>query len=177
MTELTLSSEASVLVAQYKGVIRGLDTEINTLKDTVRHLEARNEQLEKSLSQVQATNTQLSDQNLLLRAQLAAAAGPSAPSEEMEVATQSVHSENIRLNKELESLREKLAEETRRSSAYADDLTKFHKDQEDLLELLTDQENKITKYAGQLKSAGIEVEEETDIEVSEEKQNDRSQII
>lgn len=171
LTELTLSSEASALVAQYKGVIRGLDTEIGNLKDTVRHLEARNDELEKSLSQVQATNTQLSDQNVLLRAQLAAVAGPNTLSSSLasettqSVATESsdsVQLENLRLTKEVETLREKLTEEMRRSSSISDELSRLHKDQEDLLELLTDQENKITKYAVQLRSVGIEVDEDVD---------------
>lgn len=178
LTELTLSSEATVLVAQYKGIIRGLDTEICSLKDTVRHLEARNEDLEKSLLQVQATNTQLSDQNVLLRAQLAAGAGPNASSSFEAVPasnSDAIHLENQTLRKELESLKEKLTEEIQRSSKASEELTKLHKDQEDLLELLTDQENKITKYVGQLKAVGIEVDEDTD--GSDEKPDNQEEII
>ncbi|KAH8396429.1 hypothetical protein KR222_010073, partial [Zaprionus bogoriensis] len=168
LTELTLSSEASALVAQYKGIIRGMDAQIQTLQQSAKQLEQQNVELKQQLEQEQSLKSQLADQNTLLKAQLtagqlapavaqvqpaAAAAAPAAaaqaPDEELNAARYQANmyfAENIRLTKELETLRQQLAAEKQRADAANEALQTTQKDQEDLLELLADQEAKLARY-------------------------------
>ncbi|XP_004520199.1 general vesicular transport factor p115 [Ceratitis capitata] len=173
LTELTLSSEASALVAQYKGIIRDLDGQINTLQQSSKKLETKNVELEHKLSQIQNLNTQLSDQNTLLKAQIGAVqkgtttSGDEAAVNALNAAqfqTNLYYAENMRLTQELESLRKRLENEVQLSKTANDELQKLQKDQEDLLELLTDQETKIARYEEQLRTAGCLIENDDDSE-------------
>lgn len=174
LTELTLSSEASALVSQYKGIIRGMDAQIQSLQQSSKELEQQNAELKQQLEQEQSLKSQLADQNTLLKAQLAAtpAAGQGAEqpqastpapapaaqehpvvqannNEELNAARYQANmyfAENIRITKELETLRQQLAAEKQRADAANQALLTTQKDQEDLLELLADQEAKIASY-------------------------------
>ncbi|XP_067635577.1 general vesicular transport factor p115 [Eurosta solidaginis] len=155
LTELTLSSEASALVAQYKGIIRGLDGQINILQQNSKQIEAKNADLEQKLSKLECLNTQLSDQNTLLKAQLGAVqnglstSGEASDTNELSSTQFQANlycAENTQLKQELETLRLQLDNEKQHAATANNDLQKLQKDQEDLLELLTDQENKITRY-------------------------------
>ncbi|EDW05594.1 general vesicular transport factor p115 [Drosophila mojavensis] len=173
LTELTLSSEASALVAQYKGIIRGMDAQIQTLEQSTKQLEQENVELKDQLSHEQSLRAQLADQNTLLKAQLAAqptaaAATASTPTttpiatataeqqttetvndEQLNAARYQANmyfAENIRLTKELETLRQQLTAEKQRADAAQESLLATQKDQEDLLELLADQEAKLARY-------------------------------
>lgn len=165
LTELTLSSEAAALVAQYKGIIRGMDVQIQTLQQSSKDLEQQNSNLKEQLSQEQSLKSQLADQNTLLKAQLAAqspaseqpgqtavpaVAQPAQPDkDELHAARYLANmyfEENIRLTKELETLRQQLAAEKQRADAANETLLATQKDQEDLLELLADQEAKLARY-------------------------------
>lgn len=169
LTELTLSSEASALVAQYKGIIRGMDAQIQTLEQSSKQLEQQNVELKEQLSQEQSLKAQLADQNTLLKAQLAAqptaataattttATATAAPEHPAEVVNEEqlnaaryqanmYFAENIRMTKELETLRQQLAAEKQRADAANESLLATQKDQEDLLELLADQEAKLARY-------------------------------
>lgn len=174
LTELTLSSEASALVSQYKGIIRGMDAQIQSLQQSSKELEQQNAELKQQLEQEQSLKSQLADQNTLLKAQLAAApavgqgaeqpqASTPAPApaaqehpvvqannnEELNAARYQANmyfAENIRITKELETLRQQLAAEKQRADAANQALLTTQKDQEDLLELLADQEAKIASY-------------------------------
>lgn len=172
LTELTLSSEASALVSQYKGIIRGMDAQIQSLQQSSKELEQQNAELKQQLEQEQSLKSQLADQNTLLKAQLAAApaagqaaeqASSPAPApaaqehpvvqannnEELNAARYQANmyfAENIRITKELETLRQQLAAEKQRADAANQALLTTQKDQEDLLELLADQEAKIASY-------------------------------
>lgn len=167
LTELTLSSEASALVAQYKGIIRDLDGQINLLQQNSKRLELKNEELEQKLSKVLSLNTQLSDQNTLLKAQLGAVQNSISPPGDAtagtalnaaQFQTNLYCAENIRITREFETLRKQLVNEVQRANTANYELQKLQKDQEDLLELLTDQENKIIRYEQQLRSAGLPIE-------------------
>ncbi|TMW46982.1 hypothetical protein DOY81_007946 [Sarcophaga bullata] len=187
LTELTLSSEASALVAQYKGIIRGLDAQINSLQDTVKQLEAKTIKQEQNLTELQTQNHQLTDQNTLLKAQLTAlksndsSTNSSTPNNEnnlqntsnanqvtlealnaAQFQTNLYYTENLRLNQELETLRKRLQEAVESANTANENYHKLQKDQEDLLELLTDQENKIQRYADQMRAAGLPVEDDND---------------
>ncbi|ALC48620.1 p115 [Drosophila busckii] len=161
LTELTLSSEASALVAQYKGIIRGLDTQIQTLQQHSQELEQKSTSLQQQLEQEQLLKSQLADQHTLLKAQLgatqsngvdattaAAAASSSANDEQLNAARFQANmyfAENIRLTKELDTMRQQLQLEKQRADDAQASLTTLQKDQEDLLELLADQEAKLAK--------------------------------
>ncbi|XP_054728710.1 general vesicular transport factor p115 [Anastrepha obliqua] len=173
LTELTLSSEASALVAKYKSIIRDLDGQINLLQQNSKKIEAKNIELEHNLAQVESLNTQLSDQNTLLKAQLGAV--QNGTSSACDVATanalNAAHfqtnlycAENLRLTREIEDIRKQVDNEKQRANTANEDLQKLQKDQEDLLELLMDQENKIIKYEQQLRLAGVPVENDDETE-------------
>ncbi|KAH8342838.1 hypothetical protein KR059_000842 [Drosophila kikkawai] len=160
LTELTLSSEASALVSQYKGIIRGMDAQIQTLQQSSKELEQENAKLKEKLNEEENLKAQLSDQNTLLKAQLGATGQvnvvqgqvtetPAASEEELNAARYQANmyfAENIRLTKELETLRQQLAAERQRADAAQESLAATQKDQEDLLELLADQEAKLTRF-------------------------------
>lgn len=191
LTELTLSSEASALVAQYKGIIRGLDTQITSLQDNVKKLELKNTEQKQKLSEIQLQNHQLSDQNTLLKAQLSAlksndsSTNSSTPNNDnnpnssstnlatmealnaAQFQTNLYYTENLRLNQELDALRKSLQDAIESANIANENYHKLQKDQEDLLELLTDQENKIQRYAKQMRVAGLPVEDDNDGDESE----------
>lgn len=110
------------------------------------------ENLKKQFDDVQQTNAQLFDQNILLKAQLAATTsnhvksdtnsnsnGSNPVSTSTEISF--YQSENSRLVEEVKSLNIKLNEalEMTEQSLNLTEVGRMRKDQEDLLELLTDQ--------------------------------------
>ena len=114
------------------------------------------EKLKRQLAENQQTNAQLFDQNILLKAQLSAATNSTKPSatNNVENSTQSKNieinestkisfyqSENSRLLKEVDLLNDKLNEalEMTEQSLKLTELGQMRKDQENLMELLTDQ--------------------------------------
>ncbi|KAL5273138.1 USO1 family protein [Megaselia abdita] len=157
MTELTLSSEASDLVGQYKGIIRDLDKEIKSLKVQVNDANSSNSDLRQRIVELEGTNSQLADQNILLKAQLTASSISNGSPNDSSV----LNLEIGRLQQENHLLQSKLAEEKDKTSLEMD---KLRKDQEDLLELLSDQENKITKLKNQLKASGLTVEDDDELD-------------
>ncbi|XP_055389702.1 general vesicular transport factor p115 [Condylostylus longicornis] len=179
LTELTLSSEASDLVGQYKDVIRGLDTETKTLKEKLQILEKENDNLKIQIANLQLSNAQFSDQNILLKAQLTAA---SASNNHEAIETINVtqtrgelefyRSANVKMVEEIDSLQGKLIAETEKVRIKEEELEKLHKDQENLLELLTDQENKISRYCSLLREAGHPVESDEECDDEELDSND-----
>ncbi|KAG5674407.1 hypothetical protein PVAND_004381 [Polypedilum vanderplanki] len=75
VNELTLSQEASSLVSQYKNIIREQDHKIQALNEQVKQLTLQNESITMKLNETQASMSQISDQNILLKAQLTASSG------------------------------------------------------------------------------------------------------
>lgn len=73
LTELTLSSEASGLVGQYKDIIREQDYKLQTMRNSLKQTQDDVEAMKRQMAEAQQTNAQLFDQNILLKAQLAAA--------------------------------------------------------------------------------------------------------
>lgn len=153
LTELTLSQEASGLVGQYKDIIREQDYKLQTLQDSIKMSRDEVENLKLQLTEAQQTNTQLYDQNILLKAQLSATTG--GPQQNIvnntdkprkDIISQNTEitfyqSENSRLLKEVEILNKKLNEalEMTEQSLHLSEMGRLRKDQEDLMELLTDQ--------------------------------------
>lgn len=160
LTELTLSHEASGLVGQYKDIIREQDYKLQTLQDTMKQAHTDIENLKRQLAEAQQTNTQLFDQNILLKAQLSAATGSghqhsqtvqnylpnsiksdSCLSDEDRKQMTNLKEDNKRLMDEVMLLNSKLNEalEMTEQSLNLTEIGRMRKDQEDLLELLTDQ--------------------------------------
>lgn len=149
---------ASGVISQYKDIIRDQDYKLQNLQIAAKKSEEEIENLKKQIAEMQQTNSQLFDQNILLKAQLAAATnGHSTATTTTTQNGQSTNnnnnlvssateaefyrSENRRLNDEVVSLNAKLndALELTEKSLGLTEIGKMRKDQEDLLELLTDQ--------------------------------------
>lgn len=158
ITELTLSSEASGLVGQYKDIIREQDCKMQQLTERLREQQNEADGIRRQLDESLKTNGQLFDQNILLKAQLSAAASTAqqqqkSDNEVMAAAAASTNvvsqnaqisfyeSENVRLVKEVAELNSKLNEalEMTAQSLKLTEIGQLRKDQEDLLELLNDQ--------------------------------------
>lgn len=159
MTELTLSSEASGLVGQYKDIIREQDYKLQSLRDSLKQQHDEMKSIQGQLVEAQQSNSQLFDQNILLKAQLSAATNPqqqqepttregSALSDSHSISHSTqisfYESENARLVKEVSELNDKLSTteavpKSNTVSTKSDELAQLRRDQEDLLELLSDQ--------------------------------------
>uniref|UniRef100_A0AAG5CW97 General vesicular transport factor p115 n=1 Tax=Anopheles atroparvus TaxID=41427 RepID=A0AAG5CW97_ANOAO len=209
ITELTLSQEASGLVGQYKDIIREQDARLQGLQKQLAGAEERIGQLTQDLAQSQASNGQLQDQNILLKAQLQAASDlrQQNPTSMLSSASSPLHvltardeqqqqhqedlerrlalltveqqtdrsklsyyeTENSRLLGELEQLRTRVSAAEGRANETGGELEKVRKDQEDLLELLTDQENKLQRCRMELKRlTGQSFDEDDDDELEED---------
>lgn len=149
MTELTLSSEASGLVGQYKDVIREQDQRLKQLQETVNRIGREKVDFEQRLNDALAANSQLSDQNVLLKAQLTTATAHTTGGDSVVTgnhvnnATAEVSQAHLEKIEALESenaqLRRKVEELEKQTEDKTGELEKVRKDQEDLLELLADQ--------------------------------------
>ncbi|XP_037042026.1 general vesicular transport factor p115 [Bradysia coprophila] len=164
-----LSHEASGLVGQYKDIIREQDYKLQTLQDSIKISRDEVEALKIQLAEAQQTNSQLYDQNVLLKAQLSATTGGHHQNNNTEKLRKDsisqntqisfYESENSRLVKEVDLLNSKLNEalEMTEQSLHLSEMGRLRKDQEDLMELLTDQESKINKYRARLVELGHSV--------------------
>lgn len=157
ITELTLSQEASGIVSQYKDVIREQDVKLKRLEETLKKIDVEKSEIYKQLNVAINSNSQLSDQNILLKAQLTAASDLAQQNGmhsnhvnnvENQMASMNIdyqtqisfyQSENSRLVAENYELKNNFNEVRIRADQNNTELEKLRKDQEDLLELLTDQ--------------------------------------
>lgn len=154
MENLTNSPEhqnASGVISQYKDIIRDQDYKLQNLQIAAKKYDEEIENMKKEMNEMQQTNAQLFDQNILLKAQLAAATTSHTQSSQFAninnnlvssaTETEFYKSENRRLEQEVISLNTKLndALEMTEQSLGLTEIGKLRKDQEDLLELLTDQ--------------------------------------
>lgn len=137
ISELSLSEHENALLLQYKELIREQDKKINELQKLLETTKNENEQLRMQLDDLKQSNVHLQDQNMILRAQV-------APVGERHNQTDV----NERLRQLEEENREKQTE-----------LERLRKDQEDLLELLTDQDVKLMTFKGRLRELGETVED------------------
>lgn len=168
LTELTLSSEASGLVGQYKDIIREQDYKLQALRDELKQQYDEMKAIQAQLVEAQQSNSRFFDQNILLKAQLSAATNPQHPQDATTLRDGSAstdenshsishstqisfyESENARLVKEVSELNDKLNtadaptnnnknSNNNHATNKSDDLAQLRRDQEDLLELLSDQ--------------------------------------
>lgn len=166
----------SVLVAQYKDVIREQDTQIQKLNQLTESLLKEKHELEAQVNDLRLTVSHLKDQNLVLRA-----AQTNLQSEET---VTSNATSNDDCTKETEKYKAMITDLENRLSEYAsmmkdyesnsnrklkeksEELEKLKKDQEDLLELLTEQDSKIMLYREKLVALGEKVEtDESSVEL------------
>lgn len=165
LENLTNSPEhqnASGVISQYKDIIRDQDYKLQNLQLASKKYEGEIENLRKQLAEMQQTNAQLFDQNILLKAQLAAATnshqavnnhahnGSSSGANNHNnnnnlvssaTETEFYKSENRRLEQEVADLNTKLNEalEMTEQSLSLSEIGKIRKDQEDLFCLLSEQ--------------------------------------
>ncbi|XP_055590032.1 general vesicular transport factor p115-like [Uranotaenia lowii] len=168
--------------------------------------EAVSAQLKVNLEQAQTTNSQLSDQNILLKAQLQAASdlqkntqqspfhvlsaqgetphhqaameslqnqlsAVTFQQQEQQSKTIYLEAENRRLLDELDGFRSRVSEAEKSATESRSDLDKLRRDQEDLMELLTDQETKIGSYRQLLKQLGHKLDDDSDEDEEEKAEN------
>lgn len=157
MENVTNSPEhqnASGVINQYKDIIREQDYKLQNFQLAAKKSEDEIENLKKQLTEVQQTNAQLFDQNILLKAQLAAATNSHTTATQHNQSSNNNNNhvnssndvemyktQNRQLEEEVNSLNAKLNEalEMTEQSLGLTEIGKLRKDQEDLLELLTDQ--------------------------------------
>ncbi|XP_011702750.1 PREDICTED: general vesicular transport factor p115 isoform X2 [Wasmannia auropunctata] len=165
----------NTLVSQYKDLIREQDIQIQRLNQANDLLTKEKQELEAQVQELGSTVSHLRDQNLVLRA---AQANIGDGKETI------VSSNNLDLEKELQTYKTMVADLENRLTEYMhimqqhnekdkvnkqtelehqlklknDEFEKLKKDQEDLLELLTDQDSKITLYKERLIELGDKVE-------------------
>ncbi|KOC65899.1 General vesicular transport factor p115 [Habropoda laboriosa] len=145
----------SVLVSQYEEVIRKQDLQIQKLSQIMESLVKEKHELEAQMHDLRSTVSYLKDQNLVLRA-----------------AQTNLLSEDTVLNEKNETdLERKLKEKS-------GELEKLKKDQENLLELLTDQDSKIILYKEKLAALGEKVEtDESSVELDTDDQPESSNSV
>ncbi|KAL6264632.1 hypothetical protein P5V15_004733 [Pogonomyrmex californicus] len=184
----TINVSDNTLISQYKDLIREQDTQLQRHNHTIDILTKEKQEFEIQIQELQSTVNHLRDQNLVLRAaQINIGDGKETVTssnnldfdKELQrccdcktiIAELENHlAEYTEKNKELEyQLKsktdelEKLKKDQLNKLEYqlklkTDEYEKLKKDQEDLLELLTDQDNKITLYKERLIELGDKIE-------------------
>lgn len=109
---------------------------------------------EQTNHQIEVLETQLSALNL--------------QQQEAHSKTTYLEAENRRLLTEVEALRQRVNAAERGEAEAKADLEKLRRDQEDLLELLTDQESKMGSYRQLLKKLGHKLDDDSDDELEPE---------
>ncbi|XP_012235787.1 general vesicular transport factor p115 [Linepithema humile] len=169
-----MSLSDNTLVSQYKDLIREQDMQIQKLNQANDSLAKEKQELEVQVQELRSTVSHLRDQNLVLRAT------QTNIQDEKETIT---NSNNLDLEKELQTYKTMVADLENRLAEYSqiaqerkeknsekesdfeyqlklkiEEFEKLKKDQEDLLELLTDQDSKIMLYKERLIELGDKVE-------------------
>ncbi|XP_018361248.1 PREDICTED: general vesicular transport factor p115 isoform X1 [Trachymyrmex cornetzi] len=165
----------NTLISQYKDLIREQDIQIQRLNQANDFLTKEKQEFEAQVQELRSTVSHLRDQNLVLRA---------AQANIGDGKETSASSNNLDLEKELQTYKTMVADLENRLAEYThimqqhnekdkenkesylksqlklkiDELEKLKKDQEALLELLTDQDSKITLYKERLIELGDKVE-------------------
>lgn len=145
------NQNASGVINQYKDIIRDQDYKMQSLRSTLKQQEEEIEMMKRQFAELQQMNMQLHDQNILVKAQLAAATSSTSNAanhnhkdsnaDDSAIQIRFYQAETCRLQEEVTNLNEKLSEalDMTEKSLNLTEISKIRKDQEDLLELLTDQ--------------------------------------
>ncbi|XP_018563600.1 general vesicular transport factor p115 [Anoplophora glabripennis] len=152
ISELSLSVHENALLLQYKELIRDQDKKLQDLQRNFNNVQREKEQLENQTSELVQRNNELVDQITLLKAQLATLGGTSngttTPAQNS-TASQTNTGDLLERIKQLEKENEEKDLE----------LEKIRKDQDDLLELLTDQDLKLNSFKSRLRELGETIED------------------
>nr|XP_023018597.1 general vesicular transport factor p115 [Leptinotarsa decemlineata] len=174
ISELSLNDHENALLLQYKELIRDQDKKIQELQKNINNLTKQNEDLQERIQELEETNRQSADQNTLLKAQLAIS---------------STNSVNMVPQLEQDQVKSNLTHSVPDSSEYTDllnkikaleaenlekdaELDKIRKDQDDLLELLTDQDTKLNTFKNKLRELGQTTNDEDSDNNSAYSEND-----
>ncbi|XP_066249415.1 general vesicular transport factor p115 [Euwallacea similis] len=180
ISELSLSEHENALLLQYKDLIRDQDKKLQEWQRKYAFLQKQFEDLKTQMEELQQTNVQMTDQNTLLKAQLAAGSPQvtnivheihPVQSPPPEALTVFVHGNNDVLLERIQKLEgdsaklEKVEEELAEKTA---ELESYQRDQDDLLELLTAQDTKLNKFKERLRQLGaLPKEDESSSELSD----------
>lgn len=157
ISELSLSEHENALLMQYKELIRDQDKKLQDLNKQLKHLERDNDSLKAQIDELTQTNLQLNDQNTLLKAQLSTGASETARSStDNAINYNSVQTDVSKANEYLERIKQLEAEVANKD----EELEKLRKDQDDLLELLTDQDTKLCSFKNRLRELGETINDE-----------------
>ncbi|PZC74205.1 hypothetical protein B5X24_HaOG208195 [Helicoverpa armigera] len=157
-------SPESGSLEQYKSLIRQQDARLQELMAQLEGLLQHNQSLQSALNDSLSANSHLKDENTLLKAQVSAAnslpsQAPPPPTfdesrvQDYEARIQGLAAEVTRLTTEL-----KTSQDGQKN--LSEELERVRKDQDDLLELLADQDIKLSDYKMRLLSLGHPVEED-----------------
>ncbi|CAH1104722.1 unnamed protein product [Psylliodes chrysocephalus] len=154
MSELSLNEHENALLLQYKELIRDQDKKLQDMQKSMNNMHKTTQGLETQIKELQETNTQLIDQNTLLKAQLAVnpsnvTNGPQII-ESIKPLSSSIESSLLERVKTLEIERDEAKKEIER----------IRKDQDDLLELLTDQDLKLNTFKQRLRDLGETIDDD-----------------
>lgn len=159
ISELSLSEQENALLFQYKELIRDQDKRIQDLQRDYQGVQLENQRLQGQIDELLRSTAQLQDQNTLLRAQLAAGATSVAAAPSVVAAPSIVAAPSVTDANELQERLDRLQLDNREKE---EELERLRKDQEDLLELLTDQEVKLNTFKSRLVELGENVEDAAD---------------
>ncbi|XP_045475896.1 general vesicular transport factor p115 [Harmonia axyridis] len=166
ISELSLSEHENALLLQYKDLIRDQDKKLHDLQKAFNSLQREKEMLKNELDELRQTNSQLNDQNTVLKVQLSTNSTSNNVDHTLippPVVSQFNTSTQIE-SEELKQLRIEL-------KGKSEELEHLRKDQEDLLELLTDQDCKLTVFKNRLRELG-EVFEDDDSDNGSNSENE-----
>lgn len=148
ISELSLTEHENALLLQYKDLIRDQDKRLQDVQRDYQTLQKDKEDMQSRFKELQDANSQLQDQNTLLKAQISAGAHPVVESTS---SVQITTSDNSALTAPLE---ERIKQLELANTEKEEELEKLRKDQEDLLELLTDQDVRLNTFKGRLRELG-----------------------
>ncbi|GBP58592.1 General vesicular transport factor p115 [Eumeta japonica] len=156
------SPEEGATLERYKNLIRQQDARLQELVAQVDALIQQNQSLQGALNDILSANSQLKDENTLLKAQVSASTiVPAPPPTVLEDPRIMQYEERIQqLNEETSRLSEQLKSTQDHYSKSMEEFEKLKKDQDDLLELFADQDVKLSEYKMRLISLGQTIDED-----------------
>lgn len=128
-------------ITKYKNIIREQDCKLQSYEQSLKKHEADITNFLQQISEIQSLNSQLQDQNILLKAQLAAA---TSSKRQQNHQNSEAHSNSNSLEKD--NLPRKMSNlEIAEQISSQEELARLRKEQEDLLELLAEQVSFISR--------------------------------
>lgn len=143
ISELSLSDRENALLLQYKDLIREQDKRFNQLQKDYEVANQDRDLLKAEIEELKLLNAQYKDENTIYKAQITTSSGTSQP--------------NVNVN--LDHFHETIARLQTENASKTGELEMLRKDQEDLLELLSDQDSKLNAFKARLRQLGENVDD------------------